>query len=579
MPSRLSAAVATVVVAVAVLGLGIATAQTPPRDFTMSRAESSPGTVTFSHTSHAVVGTCTTCHAKDFKMKRGASGPITLAAKQEGKFCGACHDGKRAFGGRVAFAIDECERCHRDTPEPPTTATPPATAAAPTPPPAARTPSPSTAAKAPSAPEASECLACHGDASLKREAARPGRGPSVHVEPALLAASPHASLSCVQCHRTATVPHDATLPRVRCADCHAEPPKTLATGAHGGPSGPACTTCHGTHDIKRPAAMGIQRCAACHGREVTAYSDSIHGRARTAGDKETPTCVSCHGGSVHAARPNTDPASPVYPLRLPQTCAQCHADSELAQRHGIKAGNVYQMYMDSIHGRALSRSGLLVAANCSDCHTAHAIKPKTDNASTVFRANVPATCGRCHAGIRAEYARSIHGRRLAAGDPAVPVCTDCHSAHQIRRVDAPPWQLDVVRECGSCHEESLRTYRDTFHGQITQLGGARAAKCADCHGAHDILPAADPASRVSVTRRVETCRQCHPAANFAFTQFHPHADPHNRARFATLYWVWLGMTGLLAGTFGFFGLHTLLWLPRSLVERLRRRRHHDDESA
>jgi nitrate/TMAO reductase-like tetraheme cytochrome c subunit len=394
----------------------------------------------------------------------------------------------------------------------------------------------------------------------------------VHVDAAALARSPHAGLACVQCHRTATVPHDATLPRVRCADCHPAVPRTLAGGAHGGPAAPACTACHGTHDVKRTEALGAETCAACHATQVAAYADSIHGRARQAGDGETPTCVSCHGGSVHAVRPKSDPASPVYPLRLPQTCAGCHANSELARRHGIKAGNVYQLYMDSIHGRALSRSGLLVAANCSDCHTAHAIKPKTDRASTVFPANVPATCGRCHAGILAEYARSVHGEQQRAGNAGAPVCTDCHSAHEIRRADAPPWQLEVVRECGSCHEESLRTYRDTFHGRVTQLGGGRVAKCADCHGAHDILPASNAASRVSSTRIVATCRQCHPAANFAFTQFHPHADPHNRERFPILYWVWLGMTALLAGTFGFFGLHTLLWLPRSLVERLRRRR-------
>ena len=51
-------------------------------------------------------------YVKDFKMKRGASGQITLAAKQEGKFCGACHDGKTQVGGVAVFPIDECDRCH-----------------------------------------------------------------------------------------------------------------------------------------------------------------------------------------------------------------------------------------------------------------------------------------------------------------------------------------------------------------------------------------------------------------------------------------------------------------------------------
>jgi len=86
---------------------------TIPRDFPFDKAESSPGQVTFSHEKHkAKVDKCTTCHMKDFKMKRGASGQITLAAKQEGKFCGACHDGKTQVGGVVVFPIDECDKCH-----------------------------------------------------------------------------------------------------------------------------------------------------------------------------------------------------------------------------------------------------------------------------------------------------------------------------------------------------------------------------------------------------------------------------------------------------------------------------------
>ncbi len=52
-----------------------------------------------------------------------------------------------------------------------------------------------------------------------------------------------------------------------------------------------------------------------------------------------------------------------------------------------------------------------------------------------------------------------------------------------------------------------------------------------------------------------------------------------RARFPLLYWTYLFMTGLLVFTFAFFGLHTLLWLPRSLVERLRRQRGHHEERS
>jgi cytochrome c3-like protein/doubled CXXCH motif protein len=431
------------------------------------------------------------------------------------------------------------------------------------------------AAPAPSAPKAEDCLMCHSDHDLKRSTSSPGRPDSLFVDAAALKASAHGGLECVACHRTATAPHEA-LPRVRCADCHDKVRATLAEGAHGrapaaGATAPACTSCHGVHDVTRAAVLSIDACAGCHARQVALYRESVHGRSRARGGSEAATCRSCHG-AAHALRGRADPQAPTYHLNLPRTCAQCHADSELARRHNITVGNVYQLYMDSIHGRAVSKSGLLVAANCSDCHGAHEIQPRTEPTSRVFRANIPATCGGCHAGVRHDYAESIHGQAAAGGDARAPVCTDCHSAHQIRRTEAEPWQLEVIRECGTCHAESLKTYRDTFHGKVTALGITRVAKCADCHGSHRILPAADQRSTIAATNILATCRQCHTSATWKFTEFHPHADPSDRARFPKLYWTWLVMTTLLIGTFGFFGLHTALWLPRSLWERLRRRR-------
>jgi c(7)-type cytochrome triheme protein len=84
-----------------------------PPDFVMEKGEASPGPITFSHVKHkAKVAKCTTCHLKTFKMKRGQSGTITLAALQDGKFCATCHDGKKTIGGVVVFPIDECDKCH-----------------------------------------------------------------------------------------------------------------------------------------------------------------------------------------------------------------------------------------------------------------------------------------------------------------------------------------------------------------------------------------------------------------------------------------------------------------------------------
>ncbi len=113
-PVSFALAVAGLVIGSLAAKPGVAQVKVPP-DFKIPRAESSPGEVTFSHEKHrAKVAKCTTCHMKHFKMKRGQSDKVTLAAKQEGKLCGACHDGKTTMGGTVIFASDQCDSCHKD---------------------------------------------------------------------------------------------------------------------------------------------------------------------------------------------------------------------------------------------------------------------------------------------------------------------------------------------------------------------------------------------------------------------------------------------------------------------------------
>jgi len=75
---------------------------------------SSMGKVTFDGKTHAGKGLqCADCHTKPklFEMKKG-SDKITMAAMNEGKFCGACHDGKKAFSVK---APADCAKCHKQT--------------------------------------------------------------------------------------------------------------------------------------------------------------------------------------------------------------------------------------------------------------------------------------------------------------------------------------------------------------------------------------------------------------------------------------------------------------------------------
>lgn len=60
--------------------------------------------VKFNHEFHAAFG-CRECHPGVFLMKKGAA-VMTMDAMYKGRFCGACHDGKKAFPS------SECTRCH-----------------------------------------------------------------------------------------------------------------------------------------------------------------------------------------------------------------------------------------------------------------------------------------------------------------------------------------------------------------------------------------------------------------------------------------------------------------------------------
>jgi len=62
----------------------------------------------FPHWVHRVRFQCRVCHMDLFEPRLGAN-QITMAAIDEGRFCGSCHDGKTAFD--VSF--DSCQRCHQ----------------------------------------------------------------------------------------------------------------------------------------------------------------------------------------------------------------------------------------------------------------------------------------------------------------------------------------------------------------------------------------------------------------------------------------------------------------------------------
>ena len=368
-----------------------------------------------------------------------------------------------------------------------------------------------------------ECLKCHVKPDITM--VRDGETVSLTVDTLELHASIHRSVTCAQCH-TGASPH-----------------------------------------LKRPCATVPDKvdCSICHSAIVDMYATSTHGQLADRGDPQAPVCVDCHG--EHGIRSRRDPLSKTYPTNVPTLCDECHVAKGAAAVRRANRGQeaMADKYPESIHGKGLLQSGLVVTAMCTDCHTAHHVLPGDNPASSINHDNIPATCAKCHNGIYEQFVKSIHSRQVNDTKERLPICSDCHQSHTIIRTDQDAFKLEIINQCGACHKEVTETYFETIHGKVSKLGYTAAAKCYDCHGAHDILPPNDQASHLSRPNIVATCGKCHPGSHRQFAGYLTHATHHDRSKYPLLFYTFWFMTFLLVGTLVMASIHTMLWLPRSFI--------------
>jgi len=169
-----------------------------------------------------------------------------------------------------------------------------------------------------------------------------------------------------------------------------------------------CTDCHGAHEILSASDSNSpiskinvpSTCGKCHADVASTFAASVHGQAVANGNMLAPVCTDCHG--IHSIKAHGNPNSPVAEQNLSRdTCAPCHQGVKLSQEFGVPGSRVTS-YFDSYHGLA-AEGGSVVAANCSSCHGVHDILPSSDQRSTINRANLDATCGKCHKGVTQKF--------------------------------------------------------------------------------------------------------------------------------------------------------------------------------
>jgi len=336
----------------------------------------------------------------------------------------------------------------------------------------------------------SVCLGCHQDEALSRGDARGGTL-SLYVSAEEFKKSVHGDLSCTDCHT-----------RIQ-DDAHASGGKQ---------------------------AKDRVNCEVCHEKADREYRQSLHAKAIMKGTERAAHCYDCHG--KHAIHGAEDPKSKVHPSNVERTCDQCHSDKEFVKHHALGTGpSPGELFKGSVHGKSAE-------VTCTSCHGSHNLRSLIDPKSSIFRSNIPQTCGSCHPDITEQFVASIHGVLAARGRSDSPTCTTCHGIHGIKThvdPDSPVHERRIAfTTCPRCHaaeriskeygitRAQVKSYYESFHGLSYRGGDTYSANCASCHGVHDIRPSSDPKASTYRDNLQETCGTCHPGAseNFAKGKIH-----------------------------------------------------------
>lgn len=379
------------------------------------------------------------------------------------------------------------------------------------------------------------CLGCHADEQHK--ILGNGEKLSLKIDAAEVEKSVHGIIGCTACHGFTADDHPqktfksrkeySAINARRCTQCHSAIKNKIHDKLTSQESAKMlCTDCHGAHAVKRVRELskGNQYCLTCHSKEINIHF--LNGSKETVTVQESVlngsvhknlSCVDCHVrvySELHPIRDFKDKRN--FSQAMAENCRRCHFDK-------------YSKTLEGIHYKALTQ-GNLKTPICTDCHGTHAIaSARTDKLANAKK------CQQCHSGIYAIYAQSVHGAALIKENiEDVPVCSDCHKAHDNAGPHTVDFRISVPQTCASCHAKKeimdkyglstkvVDTYLADFHGVTMkfykQYGQTekQIAVCIDCHGVHDIMKVKSENAAVIKQNLTKRCQKCHPGATTNF---------------------------------------------------------------
>ena len=201
-----------------------------------------------------------------------------------------------------------------------------------------------------------------------------------------------------------------------------------------------CTSCHTSHDIlphENPLST-INRnnitktCTQCHAQIETVHTKVIRGELWEKEPHKIPVCIDCH--QPHKVR------KVFYDDSFPDDkCMQCHGQKDLFKTVDGKKVSLYVDYNEFKNSAHQDNS-------CIKCHTniSNAKNPICLNSGKV-------DCSSCHSTQADDYVTSIHGQKHFTGDKNAPYCTDCHTKHNVKKktdLNSPTFARNVPELCG-----------------------------------------------------------------------------------------------------------------------------------
>jgi hypothetical protein len=351
-----------------------------------------------------------------------------------------------------------------------------------------------------------KCLKCHSKNLRKK--LEDGEKMSLKIDVEHFATSVHRVIGCTGCHRdVAKGKHPSKQPiasrrayslkhNQTCSQCHEVAHDSYKSSVHasmvehGDQSAPICSDCHSAHAIQLRTTyepVNGEPCSDCHTDINEAFSQSVHGLARSEGNLirgdhvKAPSCAGCHNAHDVSAVTDTEYLVPA--------CTSCHEVAQLAHEQWLPNAG---MHMKSVGCAACHspQAELRVDLQLYDRLKQAPVRQNENNGTVqetlaaidtngdgldpielwklVRQINDQEEASDITLLGRLEVTNSVDAHRLAASTEAVRSCENCH------RSDAEPFQnvtVSMSRKDG--RKESFKADRRVLNSamSVDSVGG------------------------------------------------------------------------------------------------------------